>query len=486
MNTVELKEKSIKGTIWKLLERFSAKIVSLVVSIILARLLTPDDYSVVGIVSIFFVFANVFITGGFNTALIQKKEVDSSDYFSVLLLSEIVAIIMYAILFFCAPLIASLYSQPILVPVIRIMGITLFISAFKSILCAHVSRNLQFKKLFYSTIGGIIFSAIVGIFMAVKGYGPWALVAQQMTNIVIDTLILSFTTKFRLVLKFSLAKLSVLFKYGWKIFVASIISSVYDEINPLVIGIKYSGADLAFYSKGRSFPHLVNTTLGDTFAAVLFPAMAKAQDDKNLMLRYTRRFMKVSSFAVFPAMIGFAAVANNFISVVLTDKWLPACIYIQIFCVVYLLNIVQKGNLEVIRASGRSDIILIMEIIKKSLYFVVIVLFLIFTNTPEMLALACVLNTLIGTIVNTYPNRKIIGYRYRDQVIDLLPNLLMSLVMGAVVFLIGYLAINKLLLLILQIVVGVLTYILLNIITRNSTFKYYLDMARDMFKRKKL
>ena len=475
-----LKEKSIKGVFWKFSERFAAKIVSLVVSIILARLLTPDDYSVVGIVSIFFVFANVFISGGFNTALIQKKEVDIEDYSSVLYLSMFIAFIMYSTLFFSAPFISRVYQQEILVSVIRIMGLSLFINAFKSVLCAYVSRNLQFKKFFFATIGGTVISAVIGISMAWNGFGPWALVAQQMVNSIIDTLILFFTTKFRLVLKLSFSKLKMLFQYGWKIFVASVISVIYDEVNPLVIGLKYSGADLAFYTKGRSFPHLINTTLGDTFSAVLFPVMSKVQDNKEALLKYTRRFLSVSSFVIFPAMIGFLAVADNFIMVLLTEKWLPASIYIRIFCFVFMLNIIQKGNLEVIRASGRSDLLLIMEIIKKSLYFIVIGLFLIFTDTPEMLAVACGVNTLIATLVNTFPNRKIIGYSYRAQVMDLLPNFVTAIIMGICVFYIGYLAIDNLLCLILQIISGCIIYVTLNVIIKNPTFFYYIETIRTL------
>ncbi len=483
--STNIKKESIMGTIWKLLERFSAKAVSLVVSIVLARLLTPDDYSVVGIVSIFFTFANVFITGGFNTALIQKKEVDEIDYFSVLCLSLFIALVMYVILFFCAPFIAYIYKQDILTLVIRVMGLTLFVSAFKSILCVHISRNLQFKKLFFSTIGGIIASAIVGIFLAIKGCGPWALVAQQMTNVIIDTIILIFTTKFRIVSRFSLTKLKILFKYGWKIFISSIISVVYDEINPLVIGLKYSGADLAYYSKGNSFPSLIYRTVGDTLSSVFFPVMSKFQDDKKKMLDITRRFMGIASFLIFPMMIGFLAAAENFVAVILTEKWLSAAIYIKIFCVVYMLNMINIGNVQVIQAAGRSDILLIIEIIKKVIYFSVIILFLLFTNTPEMLAVACVINAVFALIINMFPNRKLIGYRYRLQIMDLLPNLFASILMGIVVYFVGKIAIGKVVLLLLQIVVGGISYVVINLLIKNSNLVYCFSTLKSLLKRKK-
>lgn len=470
---------------WKFSERIGAQLVSTVVAIVLARLLTAEDYSVISIVTIFFTFANVFISSGFNTALIQKKNSDIKDYSTVLYISLGVSLVLYAILFFTAPLIADIYKAPILTAVIRIMGLTLIVNAVKSVLCAYVSSTLQFRKFFYSTLIGTVISAVVGIVMALKGFGPWALVAQQMTNTCIDTLVLFITTRVRFMLVFSFRRLRGLFNYSWKILVSSIISVIYEEINPLIIGIKFSGADLSYYTKGKSFPTLISNTISDTFSAVLFPVISKLQDDKEAVLQYTRRFMKVSSYLIFPLMIGFLAVSDNFVSVVLTDKWMPASIYIQIFCASYMFNIIQNGNLQAIRAIGRSDIILILEIIKKSLYLLTIVLFVIFSDDAVMLAVTSIINTVIATLVNTFPNRKLIGYRYRMQIWDLLPNLLTALVMGAAVYAMNYIPMNKTLLLVLQVIAGMVVYLLLSLVTRNENFKYFLGMAKNMLNRKK-
>jgi len=471
--------------IWKFAERIGAQLVSTVVAIVLARLLTPDDYAIIGIVTIFFTFANVFISSGFNTALIQKKDSDIKDYSTVLYISIAFSLVLYAILFFTAPLIASVYKTPLLTAVIRIMGLTLIVNAVKSVLCAYVSSTLQFRKFFYSTIIGTVLSAFVGIIMALNGFGPWALVAQQMTNTCIDTLILFITTRVRFMLVFSWRRLKRLFNYSWKILVSSLISVIYDEINPLIIGIRFSGADLSYYTKGKSFPTLISNTISDTFSAVLFPVISKLQEDTEAVLRYTRRFMKVSSYLIFPLMVGFLAVSDNFVSVVLTDKWMPASIYIQIFCLSYMFNIIQNGNLQAIRAIGRSDIILILEIIKKGLYFAVILSFVLLSDKPEMLAITSIINTLIATAVNTYPNRKLIGYRYRMQIMDILPNLLSALVMGAAVYAMNFISMNKLLLLILQVLAGAAVYIVISIVTRNENFKYFLDMIKKILKKGK-
>ncbi|MBQ4067496.1 MAG: lipopolysaccharide biosynthesis protein [Clostridia bacterium] len=483
-NGGSLQKSTLSGMIWKFAERIGAQLVSTIVAIVLARLLSPDDYSVISIVTIFFTFANVFISSGFNTALIQKKETDVKDYSTVLYVSIGVSLILYSILFFTAPLIADLYSAPILVAVIRIMGLTLIVNAVKSVLCAYVSSTLQFKKFFYSTIIGTVISAFVGIALALMGFGPWALVAQQMTNTCIDTLILFLTTKIRFVLAFSWKRLKGLFGYSWKILVSSLISVIYEEINPLIIGIRFSGADLSYYTKGKSFPTLISNTISDTFSAVLFPVISKLQDDTEAVLRYTRRFMRVSSYLIFPLMVGFLAVSDNFVSVVLTDKWMPASIYIQIFCLSYMFNIIQNGNLQAIRAIGRSDIILILEVIKKSLYLVTIVAFILLSDKPEMLAVTSIINTLIATAVNTYPNRKLIGYRYGMQIMDILPNLLTSLAMGGAVYAMNFIPMNRLLLLLLQIICGAAAYILISIVTKNENFNYFINMFKNILNRR--
>ncbi len=480
----QLKTKTIKGFFWKFAERMSAQLVSLVVSIILARLLTPDDYSVVGIVAIFFAFANVFISGGFNTALIQKKDADIEDYSSVLFISLTTATILYIAVFFSAPYIASAYQKDILIPVFRIMGLTLFINAFKSILSAYISSHLLFKKYFICTLLGTILSAVVGISMAYSGYGPWALVAQQMVMAIVSTLMLYLTTRVKFVLRFNKEKAKGLFKFSWKILVASGISVLYDEINPLVIGLKYSGADLSYYTKGKSFPGILNSTIGDTLSSVLFPTMSKLQDDKSAILNCTRKFMSVSSYVIFPVMIGFLAVADKFILVLLTEKWISASIYIQAFCIVYMFNIIQSGNLQVYRAVGRSDIILKLEIIKKSIYFINILLFVLFTNRPEFLALACIINTFVATIVNTAPNRKLINYRYRLQIADLLPNLIIAILMGVAVYFIGLIKMHVILSFAVQVFSGILIYVLLSCITQNKNFKYLYNMIKPFLRRK--
>lgn len=478
-----IKSKALSSAIWKFLERIIAQVISLFVSIIIARILTPSDYGAVSVVTIFFAFANVIISGGLNSALIQKKDADKEDYSTVLLVSVFVSILIYVILFFAAPYIANLYDLKILTSIIRVMALSLPIYAVKSVVCAYISVSLQFKKFFFATIGGTIVSAIVGISMALAGFGAWALIAQQITNTFIDTVILLLTTKMPILFYVSFVRFKALFKYGWKVFVSSVLSVIYSEIIPLVIGVKFSAANLSFYTKGKSFPNLLSSTTTNTLSAVLFPVMSKFQDDKECLLRYTRRYIRIASYISFPIMLGFFAVSDNFIRVLLTEKWLPASFYIKVFCISVMFDMIHIGNCETIKAMGRSDIFLIMEIIKKSSYFIIIALFLFLGNSPQVLAVSTIFCTFVAIIVNSVPNRKLIGYSFKSQMVDLIPNLITAIIMCICVVAVGTIQINMYLSLTLQILVGVVVYILLSFISKNESFYYLLDTIKS-FKHK--
>lgn len=477
-----LKSKTVNSMMWKFLERICAKMVSLVVSITLARILFPKDYSVISIVFIFIEIADVFINGGLNLSLIQKKDSDVGDYSTVLFANIVIATIFYITLFFCAPLIANIYDNQLLIPVLRVMGLLLYINAFKSVICAYVSNNMDFKKFFITTIIGTIISGIVGIALAMRGFGAWALVAQQLTNSFIDTVLLFGTSKLKLRFIFSFSKLKGHLNFGWKLFVSSIISTAYNEARPLIVGVKFSPTDLAFYNKGNQYPGLINSTINSTMASVMFPALSKLNKEPKAVLSATRRYIRCSSFIMFPVMMGFAMVSSNFVEVVLTSRWLPIVPYLQIFCFCYMLNLVQVGNIQAINAMGRTDITLILEIIKKSSYAIVIIVFVFVSTSPIVFAFSNILCTLIATVVNTIPNRKLLGYRYRLQIVDLLNNLFSTAVMCVAVYFVGYIAINKLLLLIIQILVGALVYVGINTLIKNENLAYFYNILKNVVK----
>ena len=485
MDRSEMKKKAFSGVFWKLMERFLAQGISLIVSIVLARILSPTEFSVVGIVAIFFNFANVFITSGLNTALVQKKDADKLDYSTVLLTSLVFSAAVYLVLFIAAPSVARIFNQPVLQPMIRLMALTLPITAIKAVWCAYISSHLLFRRFFFATLGGTLFSGVVGIAMALRGCGAWALIAQQMTNTAIDTVILVCCTRVELAKSFSFDRLRGLFRYAWKLFLSSLLGTTYTEISPLVIGLRFSPENLSFYTKGKSFPSMLSTTATSTLSAVLFPVLAKVQDQKEQIREYTRLYMRLSSFLCFPVMLGFFAVADNFTHVVLTDKWMPAVYYMRVFCLCYMFDVVAIGNCETIKAIGRSDVYLLIEVIKKAGYFLTLIVFLIFAPSPEVLALAYVICTVIQVAVNSVPNIRLIGYRYRDQLWDLLPNLLLAAVACGLAILVGKRLAFGLLPLCLQIITGVVTYIGLAALTRNPSLFYLMRTGREFMDRRK-
>lgn len=472
----------IDNFIWRLLERFGAQGVTFIVSIILARLLDPEIYGTIALVTVIITILNVFIDSGFGNALIQKKEVDDIDYSSVFFFNVFICIILYVVLFALSPQIAKFYGNSELVSIIRVLSLTLVISGVKNIQNAYISRNLLFKKYFYATLGGTIVAAIVGIFMAYKGYGVWALVFQSIINNLIDTMILWITVNWKPKLLFSFNRLKVLFNYGWKLLLSSLLDTTYIQLRQLIIGKKYSTNDLAYYNKGHHFPEITTISIITSMDSVLFPTMSKQQDDVLTVKNITRKSIKITSYVLWPMMIGLAACSDNLIRLLLTDKWMPAVPYLRIFCITYAFYPIHTSNLNAIKALGRSDIFLKLEIMKKTVGLLII--FVSMRYGVYIMALSTIISSVIGQIINSYPNKKLMNYRYIDQLKDLAPASFMSLFMGIIVYSINYIGLNSLLTIIIQVVLGIIIYIGLSIITKNDSYIYCLNTLKLFINRK--
>jgi teichuronic acid exporter len=315
-----IKTKVISSLFWKLMETGGVQTTQFVVQVVLARLLLPKDYGLIALVQIFILLSNVFVQSGFNTALIQKKDADKLDFSSVFYLSLFVAGILYIILFLTAPFIARFYNESKLVPVLRVLSLTLFFGAVNSIQIAFLSKNMMFKKLFFSSLGAIIASGAVGITTAYLGWGVWALVASQVSNRIIATGVLWFTVKWRPSFLFSLKRVKVLFTYGWKLLVTSLIDTLYNNIRSLFIGKIYSSEMLGYFNRGNQFPALISNLVNGTITSVIFPALSSHQDNIDRVKGMVRRAIVTSSFIIFPIMTGLAVVAEPLIKILLTDK----------------------------------------------------------------------------------------------------------------------------------------------------------------------
>ncbi len=479
------KEKVIfSALLWKFLERFGVQVSQFILQVILARLLDPEHYGVLSMMVIFTTLANVFIQRGFNTALIQNKEVTEEDYSSVFWVTMGVATTIYALLFFSAPLIADFYNMPDLTQPFRALCLMLFPGALNSIQLAKVSRAMDFKKVFRSNVAAIFVSSIIGIAMAAAGAGLWALVAQHVANVVVACMVMWFTVRWRPRLVCNMARVKVLFSYGWKLLVSGLLDTLYQDLRSLVIGKKYDSGTLGYYNRGKQFPQFIINAVNTTVQSVMLPALSAEQDDKQRVKTMMRNSIMLSSFIIFPIMAGLAAVAEPLVLVLLTEKWLPCVPYLQIYCASLVLYPVNSCNLQAINAVGRSDTFLKLEIIKKVYGVTLLVAAVVFFDTPIAIALTGVLTAWIGWFVNASPNKKLVNYSYFEQIQDVLPTLLISGLMFGCTWAVTFLNIAPILQIAIQVAVGVAVYILLATITRNKAYHMILTMLKGLFKKK--
>ena len=475
-----LKRKVLSGLVWTYLERISAQLVSVAVTIVLARILSPTEYGMISIVTIFTELANVIVVNGFGTALIQKKDPTSKDYSTIFFANMVITWLLYLILFIAAPLIAAIYGIEQLAPVLRVLGLQMPIAGISSIQQAYISKRMEFRKFFFSTIIGTVISAIVGIILACNGLGVWALVAQLLTNRVIDTTILSFTSGWKLTKEFSKTELKELVSYSWKISASSFLITLWDNIRGLVVGKKYTTEDLAYYDKGRQFPNLIASNINTSISKVLFPALSSERNDACKVLIMTRRAIKEGAYLLTPLLFGLAACGESFVIVFLTEKWLPVIPYLQIMCLVYALQPLQTSSIQAMKAIGRSDIYLKLEIIKKSANFIVLLVTLFAFNNVLIVAIGALISELISAFFNFPANKKLFSYHYKDQFKDLMPAVLMSTAMFVCVYYAGKIFGDPFLSLVVQIVFGGAVYLALSLIFKVDSFLYTKNTIREI------
>lgn len=466
--------------LWRFLERIGAQGVTFIVSVVLARLLDPAVYGTVAIVTVFTAIMQVFVDSGMGNALIQKKDADDLDFSSVFFFNLIMCSILYGIMFISAPSIASFYEMPELAKLIRVMSLILIISGVKNIQQAYVSRNMLFKKFFFSTLGGTVGAAIIGIWMAWKGYGVWALVAQHLFNSLVDTILLWITVDWRPRPAFSIQRLRGLFGFGWKLLASALLDTGYRELRQLIIGKAYTPDDLAFYNRGNQLPHLIVSNINSSIDSVLFPAMSMEQDDRVRVREMTRRAIKTSSFLMMPLMAGLAVCAGPIVRLVLTEKWLPSVFYLRVFCVAFAFYPVHTANLNAIKALGRSDLFLRLEIVKKAVELTL--LFSTVFISVRAMALSLLAGSVLGQIINSRPNRRLLNYRYRDQLRDMLPQIVLSCIMGLIVYCVTLLHLSDWLTLLIQVPLGGMIYIFGSKIFKIDSFGYIVNIAKGYLK----
>lgn len=486
MGKSSLKTKVMSGLVWEFSEKILAQLISTAVSIVLARLLMPDAYGVIALVMAFVTIADTFVRGGFGASLVQKKNADSLDFSTIFYFGLFMGVVFYIILFFIAPVIAGFYRNPELTPVIRVISVGLLIAGFNSVLYSYISKKLLFRKRFFSSLGGTLGSAVVGITMAYMGFGVWALVAQYLIDLFLDTIILFLIVDWRPIWKFSLTRFKQLAGFGLKKLASGLIQTGYNELRALVIGKVYTVTDLSYYNNGVRFPKVIINNIGLTVDSVLFPTLSSENDNIGKVKAMTKRSVRVSAFIMLPMMVGLAMCAKPLVLILLTEKWIWCVPYLQIACISQAPLPIFSPNIQAVNAMGRSDITLKTEIIKK--VFGIAVVLLSMRISVMAIALSGVLYTLFSIVIDIFPNRKLIKYGYSEQMSDIAIPLIMSILMGVCVWFVGLLNFSVWLDLIVKVVVGVAVYLLLSVLFKSDSLQYILEIIKPkittVFKRK--
>lgn len=470
------RKKIISSLFWKVMERGGTQVVQFVISIILARLLSPDDYGLLALILVFIEFANVFVESGFGTALVQKKDSDNVDFSSILFLNLFVALIIYGILFLLSPVVAKFYSRPVLSSLMRVVSLTIFPGAVNNIQNAYIAKKFLFKCNFYSSLIAVLVSGVVGIICAYNGFGVWALVIQQLVSVSLICIVLWFTVRWRPKIQFSLARVKQLFIFGSNLLISNIIAKIFTNIYTLIIGKLYSQKMLGLYKRGLQFPQLITGNIVSSISAVMLPAMSEKNDDVEAVKKITRRFISVSSFILIPCLFGMAAISDVLVPLLLTDKWNGCIVFLKIACVGHICYCLHNANLIPINALGRSDVYLKLEIIKKIIDAIVIISSLPFGIYG--LAVGSTINEFIHLFINAYPNKRILKYSILEQIKDILPYTISSFVMAVIIFPMKFIPIPLIMILILQISFGIIFYLSIAKMFKLDSFLYLMDIIQ--------
>lgn len=428
-----LKHKTLKGTLWSSVERFSVQGIAFVVMIVMARILTPEDYGLVGMVTIFVAVSQSLVDSGFSQALIRKQDRSETDNSTVFFFNIAVGLVLYLILFLCAPLIARFYDQPLLTPLTRLISLSVLINSFVVVQRALLTVRIDFKTQAKASLAAAIIAGAVGITMAYTGFGVWAIVWYQLVNLAVNVGLLWVFSKWRPRLLYSWASFRELFSFGSKLALSGIIDTLYNNIYLIVIGKVFKASDLGYYTRAHQFAQFPSSNLSAIMQRVTFPVLCTIQDDDDRLRSVYRRFLRLSAFVVFPLMCGLAGVSYPFIRLILGEKWLFSAGLLQIICLSMMWYPVHAINLNLLKVKGRSDLFLRLEIIKKCLGVAVLC-----ATVPLGLVAMCwgsVVSSILCLVINTRYTGRLIQVGFLVQMRDLLPTLLYSISMGGLVLL---------------------------------------------------
>lgn len=477
------KEKTIKSLFWRLLERGGSQLVSLIVQIVMARLLTPEDFGQLALLLIFVNVGNMIVMSGLHISLVQTSEITDEDCSTVFWITLGVGVVLYVIIFLCAPFIADYYGGPALTAPLRVLTLVLIISSYPSIIVSRLQHDLNYKTIFKATLAGAVCSGIIGISAALLGAGLWALVVQQVAFAIFSGATLVVATRWFPKFEFSPARGKALFTFGWKVMATSLIDTLYQSLTDSIIGKQFGSAELGIVSQGKKYPQALGNLLDGTIQPVMLAATARQQDNIEQVKRLVRRALKTSTFLIFPAMAAFAMVAQPLVLLLLGEKWLPAVPFLQIFCFIFAIYPVHTANLNALNGIGRSDIFLKLEIIKRSYGLIILLLAAFVLQNVYAVVIGLAIECLISCFVNAVPNSRIIDYSPIEQARDILPALVLALLALAVCYPISLLVglgLNYIIVMLIQLVAYMLVYLVLVKLFKLEEATYLLNTLRDI------
>lgn len=480
MKKNSLTYRSMSGFLWKLTEKAGSQVVSFVIQLVLARLLLPEVYGIVGYLTIFITLSDVFIKQGLTMALIQKKDADDTDFSSVFWTNLVVSLLLYAIMFVAAPYISIFYEEPQLTSVMRVLSLNVVIGALGAVHEAAMTKQLDFKKSFYRGLANSIAYGVSGVLLALNGFGVWSLVYGRLIGVSVGSAVLWLTVKWRPRFLFSKERVISLFRFGSKVLGTNLLNSLFNNINSLIIGKFGDTVDLGHYERGRNIPQTIMLSLDGSLSEVMYPTYSAVQDNLDTVKAYVRRSLKLSMYIVFPVLTGLAAVAEPLTLVLLTEKWLPSVPYMQLTCLICAFWPLSARE-HALNALGRSDLTFKLSLISK----IISVAFLIaFAQMGVMMIMwGTVFTSVICFFVVSYYVKKHLRYSIGELAQDLLPSLLLSLVMGGCVLAISLLKMQVMVQLVVQVLCGVAVYVLGSMLLRLDSFQYILNMLKQMRKK---
>lgn len=472
------KNKILSGISWSFAEKLLTDLVSTVITIVLSRILMPDDYGLVALVTIFITISSIFVTTGLGTALVRDKNATEEQMATIFYLNVILGIVIYLIVFLCAPLIAGYRGNSELVALVRVLGLKIPISSVYNIQHAHVKKKMEFKLFFWSSFIGTIMSGVVGITMAYMGFGAWALVWSTLTDNIVDSIVLFFTTRWFPKPVLRIKECAAMIDFGFKVLIKEFINRVYAQLRGLIIGLKYTSADLAYNTKGQKFPSMFIEIVNTTVIRVMLPALSEIQDDQEK----TRQLMRVSTqlmlFVFVPVMVGLFSLADNFVVVLLTDKWIECVPFIRVYCVVYMIQPFAIMDERVLEAEGLGGLMIKKQAIDTLFSILMIFAALFCFDGAIYIAFSLVLSTLFGVIFTIYLASKNTKYSILEHIKDNYSIFAVAIIMGIAVFLVGKIDLNVFVSFGLQIVVGVIVYAGLALVLRLEPAMYIIDFLK--------